>query len=84
MGILSKIIGAILLFIGASGILARVPNILLSSTFDQVNPFIKLGLFEPSVKPLLPEFIFFLIVAIIGLVLILYNGNNKNKIQYRR
>lgn len=70
MGILSKFIGVVMILGGAYGLYISIPPLLSNTFFDQINPFVRLGIIQPSATANIVDVLISFVIFIIGLVLV--------------
>jgi len=70
MGIGKIIIGAILIFIGVTSMLRKIPDTLVSGYADEINPFLRFGVVDPTTGSLLFDMMIIAVIIIVGIFLL--------------
>jgi len=70
------------MLVGAFAVLTRLPNLILSTSIDQVNPFVIFGSSEPSSSSLFFDIIILALVILIGFVL--FTSGRKKMIPFKK
>ena len=77
MSILSKFIGIVMVLSGLYGLYLSIPPLISSSIVDQFNPFVRLGITQPSTTGNVVDVLISFVIFIIGLVLLTRSSKPK-------